>query len=42
MEKKLIQQEVSQQEPLLDSDWTALSDSELAAVGGGCGEFTPY
>ena len=44
MEKKLLDQEVALQDELKDvvSDWSALNENQLAAVGGGCAEATPY
>lgn len=44
MDKKFVDQEIGQQEQVTtrDSDWTALSDNDLAVVGGGCAEATPY
>jgi hypothetical protein len=44
MDKTLIEQQVGQQEQftIRDSDWVALSESDLAVVGGGCAEATPY
>ena len=43
MDKKIIDQDVGQQEvPTLQSEWNALNDSDLAVVGGGCTEATPY
>lgn len=42
MEKELFEQEVDQQRQVANADWAALNESELAAVGGGCAESTPY
>ena len=41
MEKKLVEQ-VELQSNANQADWATLNDNELAAVGGGCAESTPY
>ena len=42
MDKKFFEHEVNQQDEVTSADWATLNESELAAVGGGCAESTPY
>ena len=42
MEKSLFENEADQKSQVANADWVALNENELAAVGGGCAESTPY